>query len=113
MSKPKAKIQNAGQALAFLDYQAAFAKGDTATSCSEIAAVIRDLVAQVQGDYDSEWVYVGSPIDVAKALMTRAWEEGVSDDDRTLLELGARALETSLERNVRLASVIERSEMGL
>jgi hypothetical protein len=109
MSKPtKATIETVEQALAFLDYQAAFAKGDTAANCSEIASVIRDLVAQVQGDYESEWLYVGSPADVATALMQRAWDEDVGDDMRTLLETGATALKASLERNVRLASVIEK-----
>jgi alkanesulfonate monooxygenase SsuD/methylene tetrahydromethanopterin reductase-like flavin-dependent oxidoreductase (luciferase family) len=114
MSRPKkATIRNVEQALAFLDYQAAFAKGDTAANCSEIASVIRDLVAQVQGDYESEWLYVGSPADVATALMQRAWDDDVGDDMRTLLETGATALKASLERNVRLASVIEKSELGL
>jgi hypothetical protein len=114
MSKPmKATIETVEQALAFLDYQAAFAKGDTAANCSEIASVIRDLVAQVQGDYESEWLYVGSPADVATALMQRAWDDDVGDDMRTLLETGATALKASLERNVRLASVIEKSELGL
>ena len=114
MSKPtKATIETVEQALAFLDYQAAFAKGDTAANCSEIASVIRDLVAQVQGDYESEWLYVGSPADVATALMQRAWDEDVGDDMRTLLETGATALKASLERNVKLASVIEKSELGL
>jgi alkanesulfonate monooxygenase SsuD/methylene tetrahydromethanopterin reductase-like flavin-dependent oxidoreductase (luciferase family) len=114
MSKPtKATIETVEQALAFLDYQAAFAKGDTAANCSEIASVIRDLVAQVQGDYESEWLYVGSPADVVTALMQRAWDEDVGDDMRTLLETGATALKASLERNVRLASVIEKSELGL
>jgi hypothetical protein len=46
-------------------------------------------------------------------LTQRAWDDGVSDDDRTLLETGATVLKASLERNVRLASVIERSEAGL
>jgi hypothetical protein len=113
MSRKKATIETVEQALAFLDYQAAFAKGDTAANCSEIASVIRDLVAQVQGDYESEWLYVGSPADVATALMQRAWDEDVGDDMRTLLETGATALKASLERNVRLASVIEKSELGL
>jgi alkanesulfonate monooxygenase SsuD/methylene tetrahydromethanopterin reductase-like flavin-dependent oxidoreductase (luciferase family) len=113
MSRKKAAIETVEQALAFLDYQAAFAKGDTAANCGEIASVIRDLVAQVQGDYESEWLYVGSPADVATALMQRAWDEDVGDDMRTLLETGATALKASLERNVRLASVIEKSELGL
>jgi hypothetical protein len=114
MSKPtKATIETVEQALAFLDYQAAFAKGDTAANCSEIASVIRDIIGGDESQDDAEWVYVGSPRDVSQALMQRAWEEGVSDDDRTLLELGARALDTSLDRNVKLASVIEKSELGL
>jgi hypothetical protein len=45
--------------------------------------------------------------------MQRAWDEDVGDDMRTLLETGATALKASLERNVRLASVIEKSELGL
>lgn len=114
MSKPKkATIETAEQALAFLDYQAAFAKGDTAKNCGEIATVIRELLAQANGDYESEWLYVGSPRDVVAALMQRAWDEGVSDDDRTLFETGATALKASLERNVKLAAVIEKTEMGL
>jgi hypothetical protein len=114
MSKPtKATIETVEQALAFLDYQAAFAKGDTAANCSEIASVIRDLIGGDESQDDAEWVYVGSPRDVSQALMQRAWDEGVSDDDRTLLELGARALDTSLDRNVTLAQVIERTEAGL
>lgn len=60
-----------------------------------------------------EWVYVGSPRDVAQALMDRAWDDDVSDDMRILLELGARAINDSLDRNVRLAQVIERSGVGL
>lgn len=111
--RKKPQIQTAEQALAFLDYQAAFANGDTARNCGEIANVIRDLLAQVLGDYESEWLYVGSPSDVATALMQRAWDDDVGDDMRTLLETGATALKASLERNVRLASVIEKSELGL
>jgi alkanesulfonate monooxygenase SsuD/methylene tetrahydromethanopterin reductase-like flavin-dependent oxidoreductase (luciferase family) len=113
MSRKKAAIETVEQALAFLDYQSAFAKGDTAANCSEIASVIRDLIGEGDSQYDAEWVYVGSPRDVVEALMQRAWDDGVSDDDRTLLELGAKALETSLDRNVKLASVIEKSELGL
>jgi alkanesulfonate monooxygenase SsuD/methylene tetrahydromethanopterin reductase-like flavin-dependent oxidoreductase (luciferase family) len=109
--RKKATIQTAEQALAFLDYQVAFAKRDTAASLGEIASVIRDLLAQVRGDYDSDWLYVGSPTDVATALMQRAWDDDVGDDMRTLLETGATALKASLERNVRLASVIEKSEL--
>ncbi len=113
MSRKTPMIQTAEQALAFLEYQAAFAKGDTARNCGEIACVIRELLAQVRGDYESDWLYVGSPLDVVTALTQRAWDDGVSDDDRTLLETGATVLKASLERNVRLASVIERSEAGL
>jgi hypothetical protein len=113
MSGTKATIRNAEQALAFLDYQVAFAKRETAASLGEIASVIRDLLAQVNGDYESDFLYCGSPADVATALMQRAWDDDVGDDMRTLLETGATALKASLERNVRLASVIERSEAGL
>lgn len=60
-----------------------------------------------------EWVYVGSPRDVAQALLDRSWDDDVSDDMRILLELGARAINESLDRNVRLAQVIERSGVGL
>ncbi len=113
MSRKKAAIETVEQALAFLDYQAAFAKGDTAANCSEIASVIRDLIGEGDSEDDAEWVYVGSPLDVVAALTQRAWDEGVSDDDRTLFETGATALKASLERNVKLASVIEKSELGL
>ena len=60
-----------------------------------------------------EWVYVGSPRGVVAALMQRAWDDGVSDDDRILLETAAGELADSLDRNVRLAQVIERSGVGL
>jgi hypothetical protein len=111
--RKKPQIQTADEALIFLDYWATFVKGDSAKRFAEIATVIRELLAQVNGDYESEWLYVGSPLDVVTALTQRAWDEGVSDDDRTLLETGATALKASLERNVRLAAVIEKSEMGL
>jgi hypothetical protein len=114
MSKPtKATIETVEQALAFLDYQSAFAKGDTAANCSEIARVIRDLIGGGDSEDDAEWVYVGSPADVVTALMQRAWDDDVGDDMRTLLETGATALKASLDRNVKLASVIEKSELGL
>jgi hypothetical protein len=111
--RKKPQIQTADDALVFLDYMATFTTGSTSARCAEIASVIRDLVAQVQGDYESEWLYVGSPADVATALMQRAWDEDVGDDMRTLLETGATALKASLDRNVKLASVIEKSELGL
>lgn len=63
---------------------------------------------------DSEgWVFVGSPRDVVAALMQRAWDDDVSDDDRILLETAAETLADSLDRNVRLAQVIERAGVGL
>ena len=63
---------------------------------------------------DSEgWVFRGSPRDVVAALMQRAWDDNVSDDDRILIETAAETLEASLDRNVRLAQVIERSGVGL
>jgi len=109
--RKKPQIQTADDALLFLDYMATFTTGTTSARCAEIASVIRDLVAQVQGDYESDWLYVGSPADVVTALMQRAWDDDVGDDMRTLLETGATALKASLERNVRLASVIEKSEL--
>jgi len=59
------------------------------------------------------WVFKGSPRDVVQALMQRARDDNVSDDDRILIETAAEALEASLDRNVRLAQVIERSGVGL
>jgi len=59
------------------------------------------------------WVFNGSPRDVVQALMQRAWDDNVSDDDRILIETAAKALEASLDRNVKLAQVIERSGVGL
>ena len=59
------------------------------------------------------WVFRGSPRDVVAALMQRAWDDCVSDDDRILLETAARELADSLDRNVRLAQVIERAGVGL
>jgi hypothetical protein len=60
-----------------------------------------------------EWHYLPAPLDVVQALMDRAWDDDVSDDDRILLETAARSLEATLERCVRLASVVERTEVGL
>jgi hypothetical protein len=45
--------------------------------------------------------------------MDRAWDDDVSDDDRLLLETAARTLEVTLGRCCRLASVIEKTEVGL
>jgi hypothetical protein len=59
------------------------------------------------------WVFSGSPRDVVAALMQRAWDDEVSDDDRILLETAAGELADSLDRNVRLAQVIERLGVGL
>jgi hypothetical protein len=59
------------------------------------------------------WVYRGSPRDVVAALMQAAWGDDVSDELRYLLERGAVELAESLDRNVKLAKVIERSEVGL
>jgi hypothetical protein len=112
MSRRKPKIKNADDALVFLDYMATFTTGVTSARCGEIASVIRDLVDELQGD-DAEWLYLGSPTDVVKALLQRAWDDDVSDDDRTLFERGATALQASLDRNVHLASVIEKTEAGL
>jgi hypothetical protein len=59
------------------------------------------------------WVFSGSPRDVVAALMQRAWDDEVSDDDRILLETAAETLADSLDRNVRLAQVIEKLGVGL
>jgi len=60
-----------------------------------------------------EFEYLGAPLDVVQALMDRAWDDDISDDDRQLLELGAKVLEHTLDRCIKLASVIERTEAGL
>jgi hypothetical protein len=60
-----------------------------------------------------QWHYLPSPLDVVQSLMDRAWDDDISDDDRILMETAARPLEATLERCVRLASVIERTEVGL
>lgn len=59
------------------------------------------------------WQYLPAPLDVVQALMDRAWDDDVTDDDRILLETAARSLTATLDRCVRLASVIERTEVGL
>lgn len=59
------------------------------------------------------WQYLPAPLDVVQALMDRAWDDDVTDDDRILLETAARSLEATLDRCVRLASVVERTEVGL
>jgi hypothetical protein len=60
-----------------------------------------------------QWHYLPSPLDVVQALMDRAWDDEISDDDRILIETAARSPEATLERCVRLASVIEKTEVGL
>jgi hypothetical protein len=59
------------------------------------------------------WHYLPAPLDVVQALMQRAWDDDINDDDRILIETAARSLEATLERCVRLASVIEKTEVGL
>jgi len=59
------------------------------------------------------FIHLPPPSDVVQALMDRAWDDEVSDDDRILLETAAKTLEVTLERCIRLASVIERTEVGL
>jgi hypothetical protein len=59
------------------------------------------------------YIHLPPPSDVVQALMDRAWDDDVSDDDRILLETAAKTLEVTLDRCIRLASVIERTEVGL
>jgi len=59
------------------------------------------------------YVHLPPPSDVVQALMDRAWDDDVSDDDRILLETAAETLADSLDRNVKLAQVIEKSGVGL
>jgi hypothetical protein len=59
------------------------------------------------------YIHLPPPSDVVQALMDRAWDDDVSDDDRILIETAARTIEATLERCIRLASVIERTEVGL
>jgi len=60
-----------------------------------------------------QWHYLPAPLDVVQALMDRAWDDDISDDDRILLETAAETLADSLDRNVKLAQVIEKSGVGL
>lgn len=59
------------------------------------------------------WQYLPAPLDVVQALFDRAWDDDVTDDDPILLETAARTLEVTLDRCIRLASVVERTEVGL
>lgn len=59
------------------------------------------------------FIYLPPPLDVVQALLDRAWDDDVSDDDRLLLETEAKTLEVTLDRCVRLASALERTEVGL
>jgi len=60
-----------------------------------------------------QWHYLPAPLDVVQALMDRAWDDDINDDDRILIETAAKTLEVTLDRCIRLASVIERTEVGL
>ena len=60
-----------------------------------------------------DFVYLGAPLDVVQALMERAWDDDISDDDRQLLEAAAKVLEHTLDRCCKLAHVIERTEAEL
>jgi hypothetical protein len=59
------------------------------------------------------YIHLPPPSDVVQALMDRAWDDDVSADDRILMETAAKTLEVTLDRCIRLASVIERTEVGL
>jgi hypothetical protein len=59
------------------------------------------------------YIHLPPPSDVVQALMDRAWDDDISDDDRILLETAAKTLEVTLDRCIRLASVIEKTEGGL
>ena len=59
------------------------------------------------------YIHLPPPSDVVQALMDRAWDDDVRDDDRILLETAAKTLEVTLDRCIRLASVIERTEARL
>jgi hypothetical protein len=59
------------------------------------------------------YIHLPPPSDVVQSLMDRARDDDVSDDDRILIETAARTIEATLERCVRLASVIEKTEVGL
>lgn len=61
----------------------------------------------------SEFRYVGSPLDLVQALVDRSWDENVSDYDRILLESAALVLQSTLDRCIKLASLIEKTELGL
>jgi hypothetical protein len=112
MSK-KPQIKNADDALVFLDYMTTFTKGESQKRCAEIAGVIRELLGVTAEDDEAEWLYFGSPVDVVKILRDRSWAENVTDDDRMLFEAAATALEDSLDRNVKMAAALERTEAGL
>lgn len=60
-----------------------------------------------------EFIYLGAPLDVVQALMDRALDDDVDDDDRQLLETAAKMLQHTLDRCCKLASVIEKTEAGL
>lgn len=61
----------------------------------------------------SLWIYAGSPSDLVQALTDRSWDEDVSDYDRILLESAALVLQSTLDRCIKLASSIEKNELGL
>lgn len=109
----KPQITTPDDALVFLDYMTTFTKGESSNRCAEIAAVIRDLLSAFECDDEAEWLYLNSPLDVVTALTQRSWDEDISDTDRKLLEAGAKTLEASLNRNVRLAAALEKTEAGL
>ena len=60
-----------------------------------------------------DYIHLPAPLDVVTALLDRAWDDDISDDDRILLETAAQTLQVTLDRCIRLASVIERTEVGL
>jgi hypothetical protein len=59
------------------------------------------------------FIHLPPPSDVVQSLMDRAWDDDVSDEDRILFEAAAKTLEVTLDRCIRLASVIEKTEVGL
>lgn len=60
-----------------------------------------------------EWVYIPAPLDVVRWLEQAADEKEVPNHYRLLLRIAAQTLTRTLDRCIRLASKLEKTEAGL
>lgn len=82
----------------------------------ELVDHLHDLAALIPGvpqgcePGDDDEIDLPAPAVLSDSLMARAWDEGICDTDRLLLEQGARVITRLMGRCVLLAQAAERRE---